>query len=97
MMTAVPSVRPLPPHPPSSRLEAGHQTASILQQSAERINPHWETIQPKSKAECLQASAGALNPVFVRCHYGYQEFVTYDTTGKRRVHNERSIPSTVPK
>jgi len=54
--------------------------------------PQWETIQPKSKADCLQVSGGVLNPVFVRCHYGYQELVTYDSKGHRKVIQDRPIP-----
>lgn len=63
----------------------------IMEQVAPPV-PQWQTIQPKSKADCLQVSGGVLNPVFVRCHYGYQELVTYDSKGHRKVIQDRPIP-----
>lgn len=59
--------------------------------------PHWVTVSPKSKPECLLESAGALNPVYVRCINGYQKQVTVDSGGKERVISERSIPMNLPR
>lgn len=86
-------VQPANPSPPATRLDAASQATAILMQGVERTVPQWETIHPKPKAECLQVSGGVLNPVFVRCHYGFQELVMYDSTGKRKVLQDRPIPS----
>jgi len=67
-------------------------TSKVIMEQVAPLAPQWETIQPKSKTECLQASGGALNPVFVRCHYGYQALVTYDSKGHRKVIQDRPIP-----
>jgi len=79
-------------HQESSTLPAPVLTTSKVIMEQVATMPQWETIQPKSKAECLHASDGALNPVFVRCHYGYQELVTYDSKGHRKVIQDRPIP-----
>lgn len=81
---------------PQTRLDAASEAISILQSGVERLQPRWETIDPKSKDECLKFSGGALNSSYVRCHYGYQEFVTYDSKGNRKVIQERSIPMNLP-
>ncbi|MGD9889590.1 MAG: hypothetical protein AB7S56_10040 [Halothiobacillaceae bacterium] len=86
-------VQPANSSPPATRLDAASQATAILMQGVERTVPQWETTHPKSKAACLQVSGGALNPAFVRCHYGIQELVTYDSKGNRKVIQERSIPA----
>ena len=93
---------PVPSSPASSlrsqaRLEAAVGAVHIIQEGADRMRPQWETIQPKPKDECLKLSGGSLNPVFVRCHYGYQEQVSYDAKGNRKVYQERSIPMNLPR
>jgi hypothetical protein len=54
--------------------------------------PQWITVHPKSKEECLKESGGTINPVFVRCRNGRQEFVRLDANGNKAVLNERPIP-----
>lgn len=59
--------------------------------------PHWVTVPPRSKSECIKESRGELNPVYARCINGYQEFVRVDANGRRYVLQERLIPSHMPR
>lgn len=62
-------------------------------QSIMDLQPHWETIEPRSKEECLKESGGVLDNRFVRCRNGRQEWVRYDTEGRRKVLQVRAIPN----
>lgn len=62
-------------------------------QSIMDLQPHWETIEPRSKEECLKESGGVLDKRFVRCRNGRQEWVRYDTEGRRKVLQVRAIPN----
>ena len=55
--------------------------------------PSWETVSPRSKEECLGETDGVLNETFLRCRNGWQEYVRVDSTGNRKVLQERPIPS----
>jgi hypothetical protein len=59
-------------------------------------SPHWVTVQPRTKAECLKESNGELNPVYVRCFNGMQQLVTTDSKGNQHVLQERKIPMNIP-
>jgi len=75
--------------------EAGREVGRFGKGVAESIlslQPSWETIQPKSKEECLRESGGVLDNRFMRCRNGRQEWVRYDPDGRRKVLNERPIP-----
>lgn len=54
--------------------------------------PEWITIAPRSKEDCIAASGGILNSVYMRCRNGRQEYVKHDADGGRRVLAERPIP-----
>ena len=84
---------PIVQHATATHQQAVNQATVAVIEANQLMAPQWETIHPKPKAECLQVSGGALNPAFVRCHYGIQELVTYDSKGNRKVIQERSIPA----
>lgn len=72
--------------------EAGRFGKGVAQ-SVIDLQPHWETIEPRSKEECLKESGGVLDNRFVRCRNGRQEWVRYDTEGRRKVLQVRAIPN----
>lgn len=72
--------------------EAGRFGKGVAQ-SIMDLQPHWETIEPRSKEECLKESGGVLDNRFVRCRNGRQEWVRYDTEGRRKVLQVRAIPN----
>lgn len=82
MVVAPAALAQIPFLDPTDRIEA----------MAERLTPQWETIQPRSKEDCIRESGGVLNNAFVRCRNGRQESVTYDRAGRRKIHQERPIP-----
>jgi len=55
--------------------------------------PHWITIEPGSKEECIAKAGGVLNNTYMRCRNGRQEFVRFDADGNKVVLNERPIPT----
>lgn len=61
-------------------------------ESMRSMQTQWETIQPRSKEECLRESGGVLDNRFVRCRNGRQELVRYSQDGRREVVQERPIP-----
>lgn len=56
------------------------------------LQPEWVTVPPRTKEECLAESGGVVNPVFVRCRNGRQEYVRTDRQGNRSILRERPIP-----
>ncbi|HKY22033.1 MAG TPA: hypothetical protein VJM31_12520 [Vicinamibacterales bacterium] len=61
-------------------------------QGMSHLQPEWITVPPRSKEECMAESGGVVNPVFVRCRNGRQEYVKTDRQGNRSVLRERPIP-----
>lgn len=70
----------------------GEAVGEGLTKGLSQMQPQWITVQPRSKEECLTESGGVVNPVFVRCRNGRQEFVRFDASGNKIVLSERSIP-----
>jgi len=70
----------------------GEAVGEGLTKGLSQMQPQWITVQPRSKDECLAESGGVVNPVFVRCRNGRQEFVRFDASGNKIVLSERSIP-----
>lgn len=70
----------------------GEAVGAGVARSFENLQPQWITINPRSKEECLKESSGVVNPVYVRCRNGHQEFVQYDAAGNKKVLSERPIP-----
>lgn len=56
------------------------------------IQPEWITVPPRGKDECLAESGGVVNPTFMRCRNGRQEYVRFDSKGNKKVLSERPIP-----
>jgi hypothetical protein len=54
--------------------------------------PHWVTIKPRPKADCLAESNGVINSIYGCCRRGRQEFTRFDSAGNRVVLSERAIP-----
>ena len=73
-------------------LERLQQSAVDAQKTMAEGLPYWETIPPRSKAECFEETGGVVNEAFVRCRNGRQEQVRVLRDGKRRVLQERPIP-----
>jgi len=67
-----------------------------ITEAVSSMQPHWETIPPKSKEECLKESGGSINNVYVRCRNGRQEYVRINANGERLVVQERAIPANMP-
>ncbi|MCC2657082.1 MAG: hypothetical protein K0Q76_2190 [Panacagrimonas sp.] len=53
----------------------------------------WVTVKPRSKDECMTESGGVVDPTFMRCRNGYQEYVQVGRDGRRKVLRERPIPT----
>lgn len=82
-------------HAQSISQEVGKEVGRFgkgVAQSVMDLQPHWETIEPRSKEECLSDSGGVLDNRFMRCRNGRQEWVRYDTEGRRKVLRVRPIP-----
>ncbi|MDD3763651.1 MAG: hypothetical protein PHP86_10215 [Nevskiales bacterium] len=71
----------------------GEAVGQGMAESLNRLQPRWVTIDPKSKAACLEESGGVVNPVFVRCRNGRQELIRLDANGQKIVISERPIPT----
>ena len=61
--------------------------------SMAKQQPHWITIEPGTKEECIAKASGVLNNTYMRCRNGRQEFVRFDANGNKVVLNERPIPT----
>lgn len=61
--------------------------------SMAKQQPHWITIEPGTKEECIAKAGGVLNNTYMRCRNGRQEFVRFDADGNKVVLNERPIPT----
>ena len=70
----------------------GEAIGEGIYQGMAPLQPEWVTVPPRSKEECLAESGGVVNPVFVRCRNGRQEYVRTDRQGNRSVLRERPIP-----
>jgi len=100
LLTALISVACVAPaHAQSVAREAGRMAGefgagvgdSVAASMAER-QPQWITIEPESKEACMAASGGVINPVYMRCRNGRQEYVRFDAQGNKVVLQERPIP-----
>lgn len=70
----------------------GEAVGDGIQRGFEDLQPEWVTVAPRTRAECLKVTGGVVNPQFVRCRNGWQEYVQYTASGRKRVLQERAIP-----
>ncbi len=70
----------------------GEAVGEGLTKGLSQMQPQWITVHPRSKDDCLAESGGVVNPVFVRCRNGRQEYVRFDANGNKIVLSERPIP-----
>jgi len=70
----------------------GEAVGRGVARSIQDMQPHWVTVEPRPKSECLAEAGGELNRTYMRCRNGRQEYVRLDAQGNKRVLSERPIP-----
>ncbi len=71
----------------------GEVVGEGVMRGATGSQPEWITVKPRSKDECMAESGGVVDPTFMRCRNGYQEYVQVGRNGERKVLRERPIPT----
>lgn len=71
----------------------GAGVANVITKQMWDSQPHWVTVEPKSKDECMKASHGTIDSGFMRCRNGYQAQVIVTSSGEIHVIQERKIPN----
>ena len=71
----------------------GEVVGEGVMRGATGSQPQWITVKPRSKDECRVESGGVVDPTFMRCRNGYQEYVQVGRDGTRKVLRERPIPT----
>lgn len=70
----------------------GEAAMEPMKQGLLESQPHWETIEPKTKEACFELTNGVVDEQFLRCRNGWQEYVRTDANGQRKVLQHRPIP-----
>lgn len=72
---------------------AGQFGAGVAESVTDSTRVEWITIEPRSREECIAASNGVLDRMYMRCRNGRQEMVRFDAKGRKVVISERPIPT----